>query len=114
MTITPIHAADVSITVATVSIQTIQINHKQMTLSVFKQLPYRGLPHGGDALDDGDVIWGWVNHHTKHCLGYHSLHLHVIWQWHYDEWLYVADVEPADRGAYDRLRHEYPQLFIAV
>lgn len=54
------HITDVRITTATVDIQVMRIGTKQMTLAVFRQLPYRDI-----FAESGDLMgfpWGWVNY----------------------------------------------------
>jgi hypothetical protein len=78
MTITSaltVHKA--SIHTAAVSINTLTISGKQVTLAVFRQLQSAKLIN-----DDGSFAglpWGTVNYHGTHCNGY-SGHVHVVWQ----------------------------------
>lgn len=62
---------------AAISIRTLQVNDKQMTLAVFRQLVER------DALDEigrlTGQVWGWVNYHPDKCDG-DKPHWHYIWQ----------------------------------
>jgi hypothetical protein len=54
------HIIDASISTATVDIQVMRIGTKQMTLAVFRQLPYRNIFH-----KSGNLVappWGWVNY----------------------------------------------------
>lgn len=51
---------DVSISTVTVDIQVIRIGAKQMTLAVFRQLPYKSIiDECGNLLE---LPWGWVNY----------------------------------------------------
>jgi hypothetical protein len=52
---------DVSIATATVSIKVLQVNNRQMTQSVFRQLPERGLIDD-ETIELLGVPWGWVNY----------------------------------------------------
>lgn len=60
----PAVVQDVHITTATVEIQVIRIGTKQMTLAVFRQLPYK------DIFDNcGRLLstpWGWVNYEVQY------------------------------------------------
>ena len=70
-----IEAKSALISTASVEIKTLTLNGKQMTLSVFRQLP-RAVPVGGVA----GSLWGTVNYHPDPlCKGlYESEHLHVV------------------------------------
>jgi hypothetical protein len=55
-------AADASITTATVTIQAMKVGKRQMTQSIFRQLPEERI------VDDENIVltgtpWGWVNYH---------------------------------------------------
>lgn len=55
--------SDARITTATVEIQVMRIGSKQMTLAVFRQLPYKDIFN-----TDGNLRarpWGWVNYHHE-------------------------------------------------
>jgi hypothetical protein len=54
------HIIDASISTATVDIQVMRIGTKQMTLAVFRQLPYRNIFHRSGKLVAPP--WGWVNY----------------------------------------------------
>src|SRR5215510_10980403 len=54
------HIIDVSISTATVDIQVMRIGTKQMTLAVFRQLPYRNIFDRSGTLVA--PTWGWVNY----------------------------------------------------
>jgi hypothetical protein len=82
----PLTTADVTIQTATVSVKTLVLGKKQMTLSVFRQLPRRHIID----MDEDDMLcllgepWGLVNYFWDGC-GYRvhdrpAEHLHVIWQ----------------------------------
>jgi hypothetical protein len=97
----PLTTADVTVQTATVEVQVIKISNRQMTLSVFRQLPtWHVITIGGDPNDaavavpdlpGGDVaeVWGTVNYFWQGCGG-HGKHLHVVWA-HYGR-LYRACV----------------------
>lgn len=73
MTIT-VHKAEIQ--TATVEVKTLVISGKQMTLSVFRQLPKESI-----ISPDGELagqVWGRVNYHWGDCSA--GLHLHVVWQ----------------------------------
>jgi len=61
----PPHIMDVSISTATVDIQVMRIGTKQMTLAVFRQLPYRDIFHRSGKLVAPP--WGWVNYDRNGC-----------------------------------------------
>jgi hypothetical protein len=54
---------DIVISTATVDIQVIRIGTKQMTLAVFRQLPYKTIYRKSGALLAPP--WGWVNYDTE-------------------------------------------------
>jgi hypothetical protein len=77
--VVPITAATARITTAEVSIRAVQVGRKQVTLSVFRQVPY------ADILGaDGELLgepWGWVNYWWDGCgVWGRSPRLHVLWQ----------------------------------
>ena len=59
-----IAASDTSITTCTVSLRTIQVNNRQMSQSIFKQLPTIGL-FDPATLQLRGIVWGWVNYKLK-------------------------------------------------
>lgn len=59
----PLDAAQATITTCNVSVHVIRIGKRQLTQSVFRQLPTRRLINEDiPVLCDGAVIWGWVNY----------------------------------------------------
>lgn len=55
---------DVAITTATISIKTIQVNNRQLTQSIFKQLPQFDLvDRYSETPDLCGLPWGYVNYH---------------------------------------------------
>lgn len=73
-----VFASEATIATATVEVKTVTIGKRQMTLSLFRQVP------------DGDIInplngelrgspWGIVEYHWKDCGDYKD-HVHVLWQ----------------------------------
>lgn len=52
---------DVTISTATITIKALQVGKKQMTQSVFRQLPTADLVNDSD-IDLNGVPWGWVNY----------------------------------------------------
>jgi hypothetical protein len=78
----PITAAEAHIVTATVSVQVIRIGKRQLTLSVFRQLPVKHILDGfGDVGDLAGEPWGTVNYHWDSC-GYSrhdGPHVHVVW-----------------------------------
>jgi hypothetical protein len=79
-----ITTAEAHVITATVNVQVIRIGKKQMTLSVFRQLPRRHVIwHDGEemALALRGEPWGLVNYFWDGC-GYSKAdgdHLHVVW-----------------------------------
>ena len=79
-----IHAADATIRTTEVSIRCLVIGKKQLTLSIFRQIP------SSPVLDpEGQArgkLWGRVNYAWKGCdqgkpgHGHHPDHYHVVWQ----------------------------------
>lgn len=79
------------VSTATVEVKTLTLNGKQMTLSVFRQLPYRGL-----FSSEGYLLgtpWGHVNYHPDRCRDW-DRHLHLVWQ--SDNGLFRCRMRPAD------------------
>ena len=70
--------ADVQIHTATVSVQTLMLRDRQMTIAVYRQITSNERWFHGHLMDLVSG-WGWVNYHDKSCgkLGYG--HRHVIW-----------------------------------
>jgi hypothetical protein len=83
----PLTVSEVAIQTATVAIKTITLGKKQMTLSVFRQLPNRHIiqvePDGVEFSFRGEP-WGLVNYFWNDCgylvHGRPAEHLHVVWQ----------------------------------
>lgn len=75
MTALRVHNA--AIRTASVEVQTITIDGKQVTQSVFRQLRERDVI-GTDGQLNG-APWGFVNYHPDEC-GEADSHLHVVWQ----------------------------------
>jgi hypothetical protein len=66
-----------SIEPATVTINTLTINGKQVTLDVFRQLKEAVLINHDGSL--AGPPWGMVNYHQKSCDKLEK-HVHVVWQ----------------------------------
>jgi hypothetical protein len=81
---------DVSITKSFVTLKVVQVNGRQMTQSVFKQLPRIPL-FEYDTLALSGVIWGWVNYNL-HCSA-HKNFLIQKGQYLYTSEFWVADYE---------------------
>lgn len=67
-----------TITTATIEIQALTIGRKQVTQSVFRQLPEEPL-----IAEDGTLNgtpWGTVNYHPDKCGDNERKHWHVVWQ----------------------------------
>lgn len=77
--IVPLTSANALVTTAEVSIRMLQIGKKQVTLSVFRQIPYHGI-----LRDDGTLAaapWGWVNYWWDGADSWgQGQKLHVLWQ----------------------------------
>ena len=71
-----INVVEAKITTATVEIQTLTINGKQMTLAVFRQLQQEDIFDEEKGRLKG-VPWGIVNYFWGDC---QPNHLHVVWQ----------------------------------
>ena len=73
---------DVLVQTAQISVKTIRLGKKQMTQSVFRQLPKANFWEwegpGLCKIKKGAELWGRVNYHTSSC-EYHGRHVHVIW-----------------------------------
>lgn len=86
------------ISTATVEVKTLTLSGKQMTLAVFRQLPF------GSLIDpDGYLAgrpWGHVNYHPDGCKKL-SWHRHVVWQ--RDGALYRDMVHRPRRTAHGRI-----------
>jgi hypothetical protein len=75
---------DARITTVQVEIQALKIGRKQMTLSIFRQLPLDDLVDYATTHLRG-VPWGWVNYWWEGCgASWGQIHdgavLHVVWQ----------------------------------
>jgi hypothetical protein len=66
-----------SIEPATVTISTLSVNGKQVTLDVFRQLKQAVLINHDGSLAGSS--WGLVNYHQKRCAKLEK-HAHVVWQ----------------------------------
>jgi hypothetical protein len=96
-----VETKDVSLKTLSVTIRAIQINGKQMTLSVFKQLPQRGY-------SKEDEVWGFVRYEHK---SYDS-----NGAFYGDCWLVASKdgVLYRERRFEEDFSEDCPQLFIAV
>lgn len=80
-----VEVTDATIATTSIEIKTVVIGKKQMTLSVFRQLPVEPLFDFNDPkLHYRGLLWGHVNYHWNNCAPNglrdpHS-HLHVVWQ----------------------------------
>jgi hypothetical protein len=119
----PITANEVSITTATISVQVMRIDKRQMTLSVFKQLveewPLRFYEEpSGKVVDLDDVeceLWGRVNYCPSNCKGFlaDENHLHVVWRKGQELRRFAPDSFGTSAELWERLL-ALPQLFIAT
>lgn len=65
-----LETGDASISTATITIRALQVGKKQMTQSVFRQLPEASLVDE-EAVELLGLPWGWVNYHAgSHDFGY--------------------------------------------
>ena len=75
---------------ATIEIQALSVNARQMTLAVFRQLDYKDLIDlEADLPRLNGMPWGRVNYHPDKCNDGDE-HLHIVWQ--RDHFLYRAKV----------------------
>lgn len=99
-----------SLQTATVEIKILRVSGKQMTLSVFRQLPSKEIPDLGESLESySNVIWGWVNYcpdQEKYCRDIHYVYS-------VGGVLYKDYVEPGGLW-YTSFRGTFNQLYIAV
>lgn len=99
---------EVNITTVTVDLTVIRVGNKQMTLSIFKQLPeYDGWyeEHGQNlpnTLQEGINLWGIIRYDYKHCTDW------IIYE--HEGILYKSGEAYALYGMGIRV----PQLFIAA
>lgn len=89
-----ISAEEASINVASVEVKTLVLGRKQMTLSVFRQLPSDDVIDP-DSLDLAGTPWGRVNYFWAGC-GSDAEHLHIVWQ--RDKELFRSCVSPDARN----------------
>lgn len=75
---TQLTTENATITTVAVTIQALKIGTKQVTQSVFKQLPEEPLIAQDGTLNG--VPWGRVNWHPDKCEGSRRRHLHIVWQ----------------------------------
>ena len=80
MTQTTINAEECSVQERSVSIRVLTVGTKQITQSLYQQLPYGLIVSDENYLDSDISIWGWVNLCTKHCDKYEIAHTHVIYE----------------------------------
>ena len=84
-----IHKDHAEIHTVSVELQAITVDKRQMTQSVFKQLPEENIING-ETLELRGVPWGWVNYFWPATLAklprYATNPLHVVWQ--LDKYLY--------------------------
>jgi hypothetical protein len=136
---TVITAHEATIRTATVEIKSLTISGKQVTLSVFRQIPYQHIIGHYTSTEMPALLgfpWGTVNYFWPGCVSGDrtkfllSGSLHVVWQ--DDDALYRSVVSPFALGPFtygqpdkrDEWQAEYkklyeelaslPQLFIAV
>jgi len=101
-------AGSASIKEKTVTIRTLSVNNKQMTLSVFKQLPYNHEHFEGGKVDESMNYWGYVYREPKK--------MDDEWKWVIYESngiLYKCSINNSDKALTDHMK-KFPQLFIAV
>jgi hypothetical protein len=64
---------------ATVEIKTLTVGGRQVTLALFRQLPYSSIIDAS-TLGLRGVPWGTVNYHFDKCFEEYPIHIHVVWQ----------------------------------
>jgi hypothetical protein len=91
----PAKVREATLKTAVVEIKTLTLGGKQMTLSVFRQLPNRHIVGAGISLVGRP--WGLVNYFWDGCgyRGHHHEHQHVVWEC--DGRLYRCCVGPLQR-----------------
>jgi Na+-transporting NADH:ubiquinone oxidoreductase subunit NqrF len=115
-----VHVQEVQVKTMSVEIRALTLNGKQMTLSVFKQLPnedfYEWVSETSDDIRvvavPGGIPWGFVRHHPDPMCRRMDPHHHIIWQ--YRDKLFRASLYHHE---FRQLLKEWPgleQLFIAV
>lgn len=135
-----IQAHEARIHTATVEVKTLTISGRQVTLSVFRQLPKRELIRTNTVVLEVDLYgepWGTVNYYFDECKKCApSEHLHVVWQndeelcrscvpsWEYSKWTATAWFRLQNAEVRDCFRESYrdcffrlqalPQLYIAT
>jgi hypothetical protein len=104
----------------------ITVDNKQLSLSVFRQLPNLDvLRCFDDEWDQRGDIWGWVNYHPDKCEKLRFDHLHIVWVdgWDLVRWRVdyrphqpyeMTDAEYAERRNLWNKCVDLYQLFIAV
>lgn len=78
MPIKTVSVENALITTATVEVKTLTLSGKQVTLSVFRQIPESALIDK-ESLELRGPAWGWVNYHPDKCAD-DAHHIHVVWQ----------------------------------
>lgn len=121
-----ISASEATIKTFTVEVKVIQIDNHQMTLSVFRQLPQRGIINPSSLKLKG-IPWGIVSYHTG-CKKDVD-HLHIVWQGDDGILYHAIEYDPVDSkrdrffsaekgqkyaDLWDELSEQLDQLFIAV
>lgn len=103
-----ITAHEATVRTATVEIKTLSISGKQVTLSVFRQIPYKDIiGHWADTKMPAmlGLPWGKVNYFWTGCMPQEMDYLHqIIWKkhgaihvlWQNDDVLYRSVVVPKD------------------
>jgi len=98
---------DARIQTLSVAIRTLTVGNKQMTISVFKQLP--SLP---STVHDG-IVWGWVNHYLKDRRADTHLIVQVGDTLYRDSFTYYDGNGVQLSADVAKAKAAYPQLFIA-
>lgn len=100
-----IRAEEAQITTATVTIKTIRVGKKQLTLTLFRQLPQVNLVDVERCALNGEV-WGWVNYHW----GKDQVGTHFILQWGTVLCRALFEIKPARQLAQQRRSHIHDMI----
>jgi hypothetical protein len=137
----PLETDNIHVLTATVTIKTLTLSGKQMTLAVFRQIPEKSLFHP-DTWEPQGIPWGYVNYCPKSPCQYQTdsgrwhlcgRHLHVIWECdeklyqcrimrniQFDDWCFLDEEDVKNREIWSRWYQLFDdlaiidQLFIAV
>lgn len=73
-----VNIRDAKVKTASVEVKSLTLNDRQVTLSVFRQIPCR--PVLNDDLTEKGQVWGRVNYRFGDCSAQGEEHLHIVWQ----------------------------------